>query len=45
MQSDDVKLLKFIERDQLQTHDKEKESDKTQIERKAMEIVEKDLQV
>lgn len=45
LQNDDVKLLKFIEKDQLQTHDKEKESDKTQIERKAMEVVEKDLQV
>ena len=40
-----MKLLKFIEKDQLQTHDKEKESDKTQAERKNMEIIEKELQV
>lgn len=44
LQSDDVKLLKFIERDQLQTHDKEKDADKSQVERKAMEQIDKELQ-
>ena len=42
--NDDVKLLKFIEKDQLSTHEKEREADKMAGERKAMEIVEKDLQ-
>ena len=45
LQSDDVKLLKFIERDQLQTHDKEKDADKSQVERKAMEQIDKELQM
>jgi hypothetical protein len=44
LQNDDVKLLKFIEKDQLSTHDKEREADRTAAERKAMEIVDKDLQ-
>ncbi len=44
LQSDDVKLLKFIEKDQLSTHDKEREADRAGAERKAMEIVDKDLQ-
>jgi hypothetical protein len=42
--SDDTKLLKFIEKDQLSTHDKEKEADKTAAERKLMEVTDKDLQ-
>ena len=42
--SDDVKLLKFIEKDQLSTHDKEREADRTAAERKAMEVTDKDLQ-
>ena len=29
LQSDDAKLLKFIEKDQLSTHDKEREADRT----------------
>lgn len=44
MASDDTKLLKFIEKDQLSTHDKEKEADKTAAERKLMEVTDKDLQ-
>ena len=44
LQSDDVKLLKFIEKDQLSTHDKERDADRTAAERKAMELVDKDLQ-
>jgi hypothetical protein len=41
--SDDVKLLKFIEKDQLSTHDKEREADRTAAERKVMEVTDKDL--
>jgi hypothetical protein len=44
LQNDDVKLLKFIEKDQLTTHDKEREADRTTAERKAMEAIEKELQ-
>jgi hypothetical protein len=42
--SDDTKLLKFIEKDQLSTHDKEREADRTTVERKVMEVTDKDLQ-
>jgi Domain of unknown function (DUF4200) len=44
LQSDDVKLLKFIEKDQLQTHDREREADRATAERKLMEITDKELQ-
>lgn len=39
-----MKLLKFIEKDQLSTHDKEREADRTAAERKVMEVTDKDLQ-
>jgi hypothetical protein len=45
LQSDDQKLLRFIERDQLQTHEKEKDADRTIGERKGMEQLDKELQM
>lgn len=44
LQSDDVKLLKFIEKDQLSTHEMERQADKAAAERKAMELIDKDYQ-
>lgn len=43
LKSDDEKLLAFIQKDQLSTHDKEREADKTILERKNMEQVDKEL--
>ena len=44
LKNDDAKLLEFVKKDRLSTHDKEREADRIAAERKAMEGVDKDLQ-